>query len=65
MPPTQDELLLTSELWLLLPWCVFALAAGLKFWRLTQPFRTRKLVQPRSDREVRAALERLWQRSPS
>lgn len=50
---------MSTQLWLLLPWCVFALAAGLKFWRLTQPFRQ----QQRSPEAIRAALERQWQRS--
>ena len=50
---------MTSQLWLLVPWCVFALAAGLKFWRLTQPFRQER----RSAESIRAALERQWQQS--
>ena len=50
---------MTSQLWLLVPWCVFALAAGLKFWRLTQPFRQ----ESRSAESIRAALERQWQQS--
>jgi hypothetical protein len=56
---------MTSQLWLLVPWCVFALAAGLKFWRLTQPFRQSKARDQRSADDVRAALERQWQRSAS
>ncbi len=56
---------MTSQLWLLVPWCVFALAAGLKFWRLTQPFRQSKARDQRSADAVRAALERQWQRSAS
>ena len=47
------------QLWLLVPWAVFALAAGVKFWRLTRPFR-RKLAEP-STEQVRAALERRWE----
>ncbi|MGA0989723.1 MAG: hypothetical protein ACO3SX_08770 [Vulcanococcus sp.] len=46
------------QLWLLVPWGVFALAAGVKFWRLTQPFR-RQLAEP-SPEQVRASLERSW-----
>ena len=46
------------QLWLLVPWGVFALAAGVKFWRLTQPFR-HQLSEP-STEQVRASLERRW-----
>jgi len=46
------------QLWLLVPWAVFALAAGVKFWRLTRPFR-RQLTEP-STEQVRASLERRW-----
>ena len=49
---------LMHQLWLLVPWAVFALAAGVKFWRLTQPFR-RQLSEP-STEQVRASLERRW-----
>jgi len=47
------------QLWLLVPWAVFALAAGVKFWRLTRPFR-RKLAPPNTE-QLRASLERRWQ----
>jgi hypothetical protein len=49
---------LMHQIWLLVPWGVFALAAGVKFWRLTQPFR-RQLAEP-STEQVRASLERSW-----
>ena len=31
-------------LWMLAPWAVFALAAGVKFWRITAVFRKRGLA---------------------
>ena len=49
-----------QHLWILLPWSVFALSVGLKFWRLSQPIRRRLAMQTRSTEEARASLERLW-----
>jgi hypothetical protein len=51
-------------LWMLVPWAVFALAAGVKFWRLTSLFR-RHLIgrsSPSSER-FRQQLERIWART--
>ncbi len=51
----------TNPLWMLVPWVVFALAAGLKFWRVTTVFR-RHLQGSRSSTErFRQSLERIWQ----
>ena len=47
-------------LWILLPWGVFAVAAAVKFWRLSQPIRQRLARQTRSTEQARASLERLW-----
>jgi hypothetical protein len=51
---------LENLLWLLVPWVVFAAAAGLKFWRLTSLFRKHRLgISSRTER-FRQALERIW-----
>lgn len=49
-----------NPLWMLLPWAVFAIAALIKFWRLTRVFR-RQLTPGSSPTErVRQQLERNW-----
>ena len=49
-----------NPLWMLVPWAVFALAAGLKFWRITNLFRRNLLgVASRTER-FRQVLERIW-----
>lgn len=50
-----------SPLWMLVPWAVFAVAAGCQFWRLTGSFR-RRLAQPMGETEFRHSLERIWRR---
>jgi len=52
-----------NPLWMLLPWAVFAIAAGIKFWRLAALFRKRDLARPLSEGEFRKRLERIWARS--
>lgn len=64
------ELLASHPLWLLLPWAVFALAAGFRFWRITTLFRRHLLGAPartapsRSEafntEQFRQSLERIW-----
>jgi len=63
-------------LWMLLPWGVFAVAAGLKFWRFSRLFRNRGRRQPiaaatgsgssfdsvMTTEQFRHSLERLWHR---
>jgi len=44
------------------PWLVFALAAGIKFWRLTILFRRHLLGIPSKTERFRQALERTWQK---
>ena len=45
---------------MLLPWAVFAIAAGVKFWRLTGAFR-RQINRTASPTErFRQTLERTW-----
>jgi hypothetical protein len=45
---------------MLLPWAVFAVAAGIKFWRLTSLFRRYLLGSPSSIEKFRKTLERIW-----
>jgi hypothetical protein len=52
----------SNQLLILLPWSVFALAAGLKFWQVSRWLRRPRLVQPTNTEQIRASLERIWQR---
>ncbi|MCP9941678.1 hypothetical protein KBY70_04615 [Cyanobium sp. ATX 6E8] len=56
------ESVTTNPLWMLVPWAVFAIAAGLKFWRLTALFRKHLLGIPSRTERFRQALERIWQK---
>jgi len=47
-------------LWMLAPWAVFAVAAGVKFWRLTALFRRHLLDAPTRTERFRRSLERIW-----
>jgi hypothetical protein len=51
-----------NPLWMLVPWAVFALAAGIKFWRVTTVFRRDLLGAPTSTERFRQKLERIWQK---
>jgi hypothetical protein len=50
-----------NPLWMLVPWAVFAVAAGLKFWRLTTLFRKHLLGIPSPTERFRQVLERIWE----
>ena len=52
----------SHQLLILLPWSVFALAAGLKFWQVSRWLRRPRLVQQTNTEQIRASLERIWQR---
>jgi len=52
----------TNPLCILVPWAVFAIAAGVKFWRLTSLFRRHLLNVPTKTERFRQALERVWQK---
>lgn len=56
------ENLMSDPLWMLVPWGVFAVAAGLKFWRITTLFRRHLLGVPTRTERFRQSLERIWQR---
>jgi len=47
---------------MLVPWAVFALAAGLKFWQLSRWLRQPSPSSLNSTERFRAALERRWER---
>lgn len=53
---------MSNPMWMLLPWGVFALGAGLKFWRLTAVFRRQVLSTPSGTEQDRRNLERIWQK---
>ncbi len=48
--------------WILVPWLVFAVAAGTKFWRLTKAFRRQPLDAGGHTEAFRQTLEQTWQR---
>ena len=52
-----------DHLWILVPWAVFAIGAGLKFWKLTALFRKHLLGVPTKIELFRQALERVWQKN--
>ena len=53
--------MIADPLWTLVPWAVFALAAGVKFWRVTTVFRRRTLSRVSSTDQFRQTLERIWE----
>ena len=52
--------MMDNPLWMLVPWAVFAVAAGLKFWRLTSLFRKDIPGIPSRTERFRQGLERTW-----
>jgi hypothetical protein len=51
---------MNNPLWMLVPWAVFALASGVKFWRLTALFRKHVLGIPSRTEQEGRNLERIW-----
>jgi hypothetical protein len=47
-------------LWMLVPWAVFAVAAGLKMWRLGLLLRHNRMGALATTEQVRRSLERSW-----
>jgi hypothetical protein len=60
-----EDGVMTNPLWMLVPWAVFALAAGVKFWRLTSAWRQRGMPSATSTDQFRRSLERIWAHSPN
>ena len=60
-----EQRAMREQTWLLVPWCVFAVAAGIKFWQLNRGIR-QQLGRPRSSTAAfRQRLERIWQLDPA
>ena len=57
---TFDACGLDHPLWMLLPWVVFAVAAGSKFWRITSAIRQNRLGRPNRTEQFKQSLERIW-----
>jgi len=47
---------------MLVPWAVFAIGAGFKFWRLTTVFRKNLDGTTTKTERFRQALEQIWQK---
>ena len=60
--PEGTGSVMSNPLWMLVPWLVFALAAGIKFWRLTTLFRKHLLGVPSRTERLRQMLERIWEK---
>jgi hypothetical protein len=54
------DAVMDDPLLMLVPWAVFAVAAGLKFWRITTLFRKNLPGMPTETERFRQALERIW-----
>ena len=51
---------MTNPLWMLVPWAIFAVAAGVKFWRITSAWRQRGVSKAANTDQFRWSLERIW-----
>ena len=61
VPGIQREgSVMNNPLWMLVPWAVFAVAAGFKFWSITTLFRKHLLGIPSRTERFRQGLERIW-----
>jgi len=49
-----------GQLWILLPWALFALAVAIKFWQISNAIRQNSLKGRPSTERFRQRLERLW-----
>lgn len=54
------EQVMNQPFWMLVPWAVFAVAAGIKFWRLTTVFRSHRRDSRSGTEQFRQSLERIW-----
>ncbi len=62
VPEGTENALMHNPLWMLVPWAVFACAAGVKFWRLTSAWRQRDARTATNTDQFRRSLERSWQK---
>jgi hypothetical protein len=51
---------MSQPLWMLVPWAVFAVAVGLKLWRLTGLLRRQAWGHTSGTERFRQSLERIW-----
>jgi len=52
--------MVNQPIWNLVPWTVFAVVAGIKFWHLSALFRRHLLGTPTRTEQFRTTLERIW-----
>ena len=62
MPEGAENALMENPLWMLVPWALVAVAAGVKFWRLTKVFRQEVASTTTSTERFRETLEQNWQK---
>lgn len=60
MPDGTEGGVMDNPLWMLVPWAVIALDAGVKFWRLTSAWRKRGAGRATSTDQFRRSLEQIW-----
>mgnify|MGYP006273819105 CR=1 FL=1 len=60
VPEGAENALMENPLWMLVPWALVAVAAGVQFWRLTRVFCQRVLSTTTSTERFRQTLERIW-----
>jgi hypothetical protein len=54
--------IMERPIWMLVPWAVFAIAAGIKFWRFGAVVRRQLVARPATIAQARKSLERIWNR---
>ncbi len=59
VPEGTEGGVMSNPIWMLVPWAVFALAGGVKFWRLTSDWRQRGM-KSKNPEQFRQSLERIW-----
>jgi hypothetical protein len=60
VPGGAESGVVTNPLWMLVPWEVLAVAAGVKFWQLTSAWRQRGAGREANTDKFRRTLERIW-----
>jgi hypothetical protein len=62
VPEVAENALMENPLWMLAPWALVAVGAGVKFWRLTRVFRQRVASTTTSTERFRQTLEQNWEK---